>query len=329
MKILVTGATGFVGQRLIETVLQKNWHICAAMRNNKHFSFACEHYIIDDISIHTNWLPALQNCDAVVHLAGHVHTTESFSQIMLNNDEYKRINTDATKNLAQQAAKAGVKRFLFMSSIKVNGEGNELPYTEKNCPTPEGAYAQSKWAAEQSLKEIARETNMECVILRPPLIYGPQVGANFLALMRLVETKWPLPLKNISNKRSFIFVDNVVDAIITCLKHTLAANETFLVSDDTPLSTSELMTLLRTASHHSPKLFSCPTSLLKLASQCIGKKDQANKLLDSLYIDNRYIKSRLGWIPPFSTEEGLKRTMAWYTLNERNKKFMKTTGYPK
>jgi len=223
---------------------------------------------------------------------------------------YRATNTEATLNLARQAAKAGVKRFVFISTIKVNGEGRVAAYRETDAPTPEDAYAISKWEAEQGLQRIARETGLEVVILRPPLVYGPGVKANFLRLMRTVERGWPLPLGAIHNQRSLLYLGNLVDAIRVCVEHPAAAGQTFLLDDGEPVSTPELIRAVARAMGRPAHLLAVPVSVLELAGALLGKRAAVARLTGSLYVDSSAIRSRLGWRPPYSMEAGLAATAA-------------------
>ncbi len=223
---------------------------------------------------------------------------------------YRAINTEATLNLARQAAQAGVKRFVFISTIKVNGEGGDVPYRESDVPAPADAYAMSKWEAEQGLQQIAQETGLEVVILRPPLVYGPGVKANFRRLMRIVEQGWPLPLGAIRNRRSLLYLGNFVDAIRLCIEHPDAAGQTFLLDDGHPVSTPDLIHALAGAMRRPARLLAVPMGMLNLAGSLLGKRAAVARLTGSLYADGSAIRMRLGWTPPFSMEAGLARTLA-------------------
>jgi len=221
--------------------------------------------------------------------------------------EYRRVNVDGALNLARQAATAGVKRFIFISSIGVNGNINTRPFTEGDTPNPAELYAQSKWEAEQGLWEIQRETGMELVIIRPPLVYGPNAPGNFGSLMRWVEKGVPLPLGAIHNQRSLVALDNLVDLIIACIDHPAAANQVFLAGDGQDLSTTELLRGVARAMGKSSRLIPVPSSLLMLGATLLGKKAVAQRLLGSLRVDISKARNVLGWEPPISVEEGLRR----------------------
>lgn len=223
---------------------------------------------------------------------------------------FREVNTDGTLNLARQAAQAGVRRFVFVSSIKVNGEGRAAAYLETDAPAPQDPYAISKWEAEQGLQRIARETGLEVVVLRPPLVYGPGVKANFLQLMQAVQRGWPLPLGAIHNRRSLLFLGNFVDAIRLCVVHPDAAGQTFLLDDGGPVSTPELIRALAHAMGRPARLLAVPAGVLELAGMLLGKRAAVGRLAGSLYADSSRIRSRLEWAPPYSMEAGLAATVA-------------------
>lgn len=315
MKILVTGATGFVGQYLCRTAIDRHYSVIAIIRPSSDCSklpSETEFVPIDSI---TSPIPetALQGIDAVIHLAARVHIMKDTSTDPLA--AHRQINTDATLSLAQQAAAQGVKRFIYLSSIKVNGEGGiniNRPYTENDTPQPIDPYGESKWAAEQGLTQISQETGLELVIIRPPLVYGPQVKGNFEQLLRLIQLGLPLPFGNIKNSRSLIYVGNLVDAILTCAHHPAAKNQTFLVSDGEDLSTP---TLIRHLAHHlntPARLLPIPPALLQLLGKLIGKSSAIERLLGSLTVSNNKIVTTLNWQPPYTVEQGLEATAKWY-----------------
>lgn len=230
---------------------------------------------------------------------------------------YRQVNVKGTKNLVESSARAGVSRFLFLSSVKVNGEESLTAYRENDEPMPEDAYGISKMEGERQLSAIAENCAMEFVVIRPPLVYGPSVKANFLALMRLVDRKIPLPLANVSNRRSFIYLGNLVDCITTCMTHPSAAGQTYLVSDDRDISTPELIRWIACALNTAAYLFPCSQTLLSLVAGLLGKKDALNRLLGTLTVDISKIKRELSWTPPFTVESGLLNTAKWF--KERNK----------
>lgn len=261
-----------------------------------------------NMDIHTDWHAALTGCQAVVHLAARVHIMHDMVDDPLA--LYRTTNTDATLNLARQAARAGVKRFVFVSSIKVNGEGRDTAYTETDAPAPEDAYAISKWEAEQGLWQIARETGLEVVVLRPPLVYGPGVKANFRRLLDTVARGWPLPLGAIENRRSLLYLGNFVDAIRVCVEHPAAAGQTFLVDDGQPVSTPELVRAVAHAMARPARLLAIPVGLLEFAGALFGRRTAVARLTGSLWVDSALIRTRLGWMPPYSMAAGLAATVA-------------------
>jgi UDP-glucose 4-epimerase len=223
---------------------------------------------------------------------------------------YRATNTDATLNLARQAAQAGVRRFVFVSSIKVNGEGRDAPYRETDPPAPQDAYAISKWEAEQGLWRIARETGLEVVVLRPPLVYGPGVKANFRRLLDTVARGWPLPLGAIENRRSLLYLGNFVDAIRVCVEHPAAAGQTFLIDDGQPVSTPELVRAVARAMGRPARLLPVPAGMLEFAGALLGKRAAVARLTGSLWLDSSLIRARLGWTPPYSMAAGMAATVA-------------------
>lgn len=305
MKVLVTGATGFVGRALCAYLTANRHRVIPAVRREAGLA---NEVVVGDLGLSTDWRIALAGCDAVVHLVARVHVMNDPAP----DPEalYRATNTQAALNLARQAADAGVKRFVFISSIKVNGEGREAAYRENDVPAPVGAYALSKWEAEQGLHRIAQETELEVAILRPPLVYGPGVKANFLHLVQTVQKGWPLPLGAIHNRRSLLYLGNFVDAIQLCVEHPAAAGKTFLLDDGEPVSTPDLIRALAHAMGRPVRLLAVPVGVLELAGALLGKRAAVARLAGSLYVDSSAIRSRLGWTPPFSMEAGLAATVA-------------------
>lgn len=310
---LVTGASGFVGRALVAELPRRGIHARGAVRGvvTSHPGVDC--VAIGEVNSRTDWHEALTGIGTVVHLAARVHVMRETIANPLA--AFRAVNTEGTLNLARQAAEAGVSRFAFVSTIKVNGEGRDTPYTESDLASPQDPYAISKWEAEQGLRDIAARTGMEVVILRPPLVYGPGVGGNFLQLMRVVDKGWPLPLGTVDNRRSLIYLGNLVDAIIVCLAHPVAANKTFLLSDDEDVSTPELVRRLAAALHRPARLIPVPPALLRIAGALSGKLDAIARLLGSLTINGSANWSKLSWSPPISMEMGLAETAAWYRIN--------------
>jgi nucleoside-diphosphate-sugar epimerase len=260
----------------------------------------------------------MEGIDVVIHLAARAHVMDDQSSDPLA--EYRRINVNGTKTVAEAASKTGVKRLVFLSSIKVNGEQTfEKPYNAFDTPAPEDAYGISKAEAEKMLTEISARTELEIVIIRTPLVYGPGVRANFLSLMSLASGGLPLPFGAITkNRRSLIYIGNLVDILLTATQHPAASGQTLLVRDGTDLSTAELVRLLRTAMRKSTKMISVPPAILRGILTLLGKKSMSDRLLGSLAIDDQETKNILGWSPAFSVEDGLKQTADWYCTTKAN-----------
>ena len=305
--MLLTGGTGFLGNRLVTTLQSKpNLNLSVAVRSHAGIPFA-RIVKIASLDANTDWSNALADQCIVIHTAARAHIMKD--EVADPLAEYRRVNVDGTLNLARQAVVAGVKRFIFISSIKVNGEQTLLdkPFTADDIAAPEDAYGISKWEAECGLQQLATETGMEVVIIRPPLVYGRGVKGNFLSMFRVVEKTLPLPLGAIHNQRSLVSLDNLVDLIVTCIDHPAAANQTFLVSDGEDLSTTELLRRLGQAMGKPTRLLPVPAPMLQLGATLLGKKAVAQKLLGSLQVDISATCSTLGWHPPVSVDEGLRR----------------------
>lgn len=306
--ILLTGATGFVGNVLYRQLNYLQMPVIAAVRTAATTVHLKQSVLVGDINESTDWSPALTGIDTIVHLAARVHVMSETNPDPMS--EFRSANVDATINLALQAAQAGVKRFVFLSTIKVNGESTqqEQKFTPDDRPKPEDAYAVSKFEAEQALFKIGDETGMKVVIIRSPLVYGPGVKANFRSLMTMVSKGVPLPLAAVTdNRRSLVSVDNLVDFITTCIYHPAAANQFFLVSDDEDLSTAELLHRMYGANGTPDKLFHLPLWYLKLLLTAVRKESVYSRLCGSLQIDISKSKQLLGWKPPVSVDEGLRR----------------------
>lgn len=314
MSIVVTGASGFIGQALIQAPKLRLGHqVVALSRSPPHRpSEPIEYKICGDLNSSTDISKFLSSTDCVVHLAGlaHIKTPDS-PEIEA---AHMRVNRDTTQTLANAAAKAGVRRFVFLSSINVNGETTLLnkPFNATDNAKPGNLYGFSKWAAEQTLREIAERTGLEGVIIRPPLVYGPGVKGNFLSLLQWLKRGIPLPLGAIHNQRSFVGIDNLVDLIITCIDHPAAANQTFLVRDDEDLSTTELLQRMGVALNKPARLFPVPSTLLKLGARILGKEKVAQRLLGNLQVDISKTKQVLGWSPSVSVDDSLRKTAEWY-----------------
>ena len=311
--VLVTGADGFIGKALCAEMVSRGWNIRAAVRTKEKIkNLPGEIQIIETgpIGPDTKWRDALNNVDAVVHLAGRAHIMDDSSSDPLL--EYRIVNTAGTECLAKAAAGKGIRRFIFMSTIKVNGEGGTDPYNENDTPDPKDPYSMSKWEAEIKLTEISSETGMEIVIIRAPLVYGPSVKANFLKLLKAVDKGIPMPFAGIKNKRSMIYIGNLVNLIITCINHPKAAGETYLVSDSEKISIPELISRIGDAFGKPGRLFYTPLFLLRLFGIAAGKSREIERLTGTLTIDSSKIRKELNWTPPFTLVQGLKETAEWY-----------------
>ncbi len=310
MRCLITGGNGFVGRALISHVLASGCEVRLSLRQPLRSDqiVGVETVEIGSLSLQNDWTAALRNVDRIVHLAARVHVINDNSSDPMA--EFHRVNVEGTANLARQAAAAGVRRFVYLSSIKVNGGFTQKgrPFTSDDTPVPEDAYGVSKYEAEQLLRQIATETGMEVVIIRPPLVYGPGVKANFESMMRWLARGVPLPLAAVTqNRRSLVALDNLVDLIMTCLSNPAAANQTFLVSDGEDLSTAGLLRSMAAALGHPARLFYMPPSILKLGFQVVNKPGIYQRLCGSLQLDITKTRLLLGWTPPVSVDEGLIR----------------------
>jgi nucleoside-diphosphate-sugar epimerase len=308
MTTLVTGANGFVGSALCARLLRDGMSVHGAVRAANPLQHGAEAITVGSLSSYTDWSEALRNVEQVVHLAARVHVMNDRSLDPLT--EFRRVNVEGTANLARQAAAAGVRRFVYLSSIKVNGEFTVegQSFTANDVPAPQDAYGISKHEAEQLLRQIADETGMEVVIIRSPLVYGTGVKANFAAMMIWLARGLPLPLVAVNqNRRSLVALDNLVDLIVTCLDHPAAAHQTFLVSDGEDLSTADLIRRTGVAMGRAARLFYMPTVFLKLAANLVNKPGIYQRLCGSLELDITKTRQLLGWVPPVSVNEGLRR----------------------
>jgi len=297
-RVLVTGASGFIGAAVCTDALAKGWKVRAAVRGDRARSAeGAERWPITDAR-DAGWEPALEGVDAVIHLAGIAHELRGQNA----EEVYHAVNCAATERLARAAARAGVRRFVFASSIKVNGESTPLerPFRVTDAARPQDRYARSKWHAEQALAKVTAETGLETAVIRPPLVYGPGVGANFLRLVRLIDSAIPLPFRSIRNRRSFIFIGNLVDLIVLCATSSTAAGKTLLCSDGEDLSTPELVMRIAKALGRPVRLWPLPARLLP------------SKLVQSLAIDPSETRRDLQWRPKFTVDQGLAHTVAWY-----------------
>jgi len=309
MTILVTGANGMVGGRLSQWLRHHGKSVRTAVRSFESSAALGQQLAVGWIDQTTDWHRALLGVQVVVHCAARVHVMQDNVADPLT--AFRSVNVQGTLNLARQAAAAGVKRFVFISSVKVNGESTEAgrAFTESHPPDPQDAYGVSKHEAEQCLRQLAADTGMEVVIIRPPLVYGPGVKANFATLMRAVQRGWPLPLGAVHNQRSLVALDNLADFIVTCIIHPKAADQTFLVSDGQDLSTTELIRGMARSAGVSARLLPVPVWALQAAGTLLGKGEVVQRLCGNLQVDSSKARNLLGWMPPVSVDEGLRRAM--------------------
>jgi len=309
-KILVTGASGFIGQALCSELIKLNLMVCGTVRNSDSLSVSNDFECISvgDINSETNWKNALEKVDCIIHCAGRAHVMNGKKVL----DSYRLINTEGSKRLAEQATEAGVKRLVFLSSVKVNGESTGDPnsnkvFTNYDIPNPQDYYAISKFEAEEALREIASRTGLEVVVVRLPLVYGHGVKGNLNSLMKLINYSMPLPFSLINNQRSLIGIDNLVNFLIHCIEHPYAPGKTFLVSDGEDLSTPDLIKLITSSMGRRARLFPFPPPFLKLLGTILGKKKEINRLIGSLKIDKSFMQEEINWSPPISVKEGIRR----------------------
>jgi len=308
-KILVTGASGFIGNNLCQKLTKLNRDVIGSFRNrdidsNNKF----KKIFVGNIGKDIDWSNALKDIDCIIHCAGKAITMNKKNEL----DTFSLINVEGTKIIAEQAVKAGVKRFIFLSSIKVNGEGfysmqDDKIYNNRDRPKPKDPYAISKFEAEKILSEISNKMGLEVVILRVPLVYGFGAKGNLYQLMKLINYNLPLPFSLIKNKRSLIGIDNLIDLLIRCTDHQEASGKTFLASDGEDLSTPELIKLIASSMKRKANLFPFPISMLKFLASVFGRREEINRLVGSLRVDNSYTKEILNWTPPVSVEEGIRR----------------------
>jgi nucleoside-diphosphate-sugar epimerase len=307
MMVLLTGASGFIGAAVLNAFLRRKISVRPVFRHDCRLYNHSDGAIVPHINDATDWSQTLQGVEVVMHTAARASVTRDQALDPLT--EYRRVNVQGTLNLASQAAAAGVKRFVFLSSVKVNGECtiDSHFFTSDDIPAPEDAYGLSKWEAEQGLWEIASQTGMEVVVVRPPLVYGLGVKGNFARLLNIVRSGVPLPLAAVNNQRSFIGLDNLVDLLIRCMDHPSAAGQTLLVSDGQDLSTPQLLRMIANAMGRHARLFPVPVPLLRAAGRVLGRLNEIDRLVGSLQVDSSATREVLGWTPLVSVEEGVRR----------------------
>lgn len=314
-RVLVTGASGFVGSILCERLAEEGYRVRAAVRTDRPMPRAVgEQAIVGEIGAATDWGRALEGVDHVIHAAARVHVMHDSAR---NADLYAETNARGTLQLATEAARAGVRRFIYLSTVKVNGEdATERPYTSSDTPNPHDAYGQSKWQAEQHVREVAARGGLQFAVVRPPLVYGPGVRANFLRLLGWVDRERPLPLGSIQNRRSLVSVWNLTDLMVSLLRHPQGAGRVWMVSDDHDLSTPDLIRRIAHSMSRRARLLPIPVPLLRLMGAMTGKSAEIARLCGSLCVDVTPAREILGWRPPVSVDEGLARTTAWYLTRE-------------
>lgn len=308
MRLLITGGSGFVGRALCLEAAQCSF-VRAATRSRSQVHGAHETVLVGNIDGRTDWCSALKSIDTVIHLASRVHISAARSESALA--DFRKVNVAGTERLAQDAASAGVRRLIYLSSIKALGERTTIgsPLCEEDSPAPNDPYGISKWEAEQALLRVAQATGLEVVVIRPPLVYGPGVRANFQSLMRLISKGVPLPLAAVTeNRRSLVYVGNLVSLALTCVEHPDASNQTFHVSDDEDVSTAELAVRIGLASGRPARLFHVPVRTLELAARLLGMQSVYQRLCGSLQVDISKSRRLLNWSPPVSVADGLQRT---------------------
>lgn len=310
MKILVTGSSGFVGSWLCDSLEQQGHQVVRTVRTLDEQHSSSHYYETGDMDSQTDWRAALDGVDVVVHTAARVHVLHEPVTDPLS--EFRHVNIEATVNLADQAADAGVKRIVFLSTIGVLGNYSKTPMNEDRRPSPPNAYSASKKEAEVRLMQVADRRGIEVVIIRPPLVYGPGVKANFLRLMQAVDKGMLLPFGRVRNLRDFISLENLCSLIICCLDHPAAANQTFLVADGEPISTPTLIKKLAALLHKSPRLVPVPRWMLWQGARIASKERLYHSICSSLRIDTSRARQMLSWEPVQSLDEGLRQTVEWY-----------------
>lgn len=310
MTVLLTGASGFVGRAILKAAQLRGIKIRPVYRSHEQVRAGCHDVLISHLDNKVDWIESLYGIEVVVHAAALTHVMWNNNQNLL--PEYRRVNVEGTINLARQAAACGVKRFVFISSIKVNGDATPLgqPFTSDDLPAPVDAYGLSKSEAERQLMILAKETGIEVTIIRPPLIYGPGVKGNFASLLKWVRRGIPIPLGCVThNRRSLVGIDNLVELILICLNHPNAANQIFLVSDGEDLSTSDLLRRIGGAMGRSSRLIFIPVWIITTVASLMGKTTISNRLMGTLQVDNQKTCDLLNWRPHVSVDDGLRRAV--------------------
>jgi len=307
MNVLVTGAGGFVGKQLCKKLTADGVNVTGMARSPVD-GLGNIKLIVKELNSDADLTTVLTGIDAVIHLAGRAHVMKETTGNPYQ--AYADINIGVTKRLAESAVKQGVKRFVFLSSVKVNGERTTTtPFTENDQPEPESDYGKTKYKAEKDLIQISEKTEMEVVIIRPPLVYGQGVKANFKSLIELCQSNMPLPLGAIHNKRSFIYIENLISFIIKCIDHPKAANQTFLISDDSDISTTQLIRYIKLASNKKTLLIPVPVTLLKGIFDIVGKASLSDRMCGDLQVDVNKAKTLLDWKPPYTVQHGIATTI--------------------
>jgi len=310
--VLVTGGNGFIGRHLCVALLNGGYKVKVAIRSKQgliNLPSSVSPVFINDISSETKWEKALEGVDCVVHLANRAHVMREGAGDALS--MFREVNVEGTINLAEQANSAGVKRFIFVSSVKVNGEVSSAPFSVDDMPAPEDPYGVSKMEAEQKLRSFCSRSNLELVMVRPPLVYGAGVKGNFATLLRMMKFRIPLPLGGVvNNRRSLVSVDNLVDLLITCIFHPAAVGQTFFVSDNDDMSTSKMLKRLAGACGVRWWLFGVPDPLLRVVSRAARRPRIYARLCSSLQVDISHTVQALGWVPPYSVEESFSKMAA-------------------
>ena len=332
LKILISGGSGFLGSKVLSELEEQCEYDVYEITRSKKMCKGSHSYNIRSFNSDTDYSSIIKNKDVVIHMAARAHITmEDVPESLV---EYQEVNVEGSKNLALQASAAGVKRFIYLSSIKVLGETttSQSPFTESSMVSPVGAYACSKLQAEDVLRDISAETGMELVIIRPPLVYGPGVKGNFLKLVKAVASERVLPLGLIDNRRSLCYVENLCSALIAALQHPSAPGYTYLVRDGEDLSTATLAKRLARALEVRQRLVPVPPSLLRAAGLLLGKGPSIARLTHSLQIDDSSIREELGWKPPFTVDQGLERTASWFksrhSVSDHFSEELKTSDVP-